>query len=293
MKDSATKLQHLVSDIVTWKKGEQRAPHKPLMLLLAIGSIQRGEQRLQSFEAVEPALVRAMELFGPAGRVPTPQYPFWRLQHDDLWEVEADGPMTLRKSSDDPTKRALIKGRARAGFLTNYFELLRADRNLQALVVHQILDAHFPASIHEDLLAFFGLSVGEPRTADHVSAREFRTSVLSAYQFQCAVSRFSARLGTAVLGVESAHICWPQAGGLNAVVNGVALSTLHRKLFHLGVFTIDSDYRVVVSPRATGEAPFTETMKRFHGQKISLPAGAQDNPSKKCLAWHASEVFRG
>ena len=293
MNDPAAKLQGLISKIVTWKKGEKRAPHKPLMLLLAIGNLQRSGKRLQPFAEVVNPMTHAMETFGPASRVPTPQYPFWRLKNDELWDFEADGPLRIRKSSDDPTKTALIEKGARAGFLPVYDDLLRRDKALQARVIHQILDAHFPPSIHEDIVAYFGLYLGEPETADHVSSHKFRKDVLDAYQSRCAVSRFSVNLGTAVLGVEPAHVCWPQAGGLNAVVNGIALSTLHRKLFHLGVFTIDSDYRVVVSPHATGELGFSGMLERFHGQKILLPSHGKDHPSKKCLAWHASEVFRG
>jgi putative restriction endonuclease len=292
MIDLAAKLQHLISKIVTWKKGEKRAPHKPLLLLLALGNLQRGGKRLQPFAEIVDPLTRAMEIFGPAGRVPTPQYPFWRLKNDELWDFEADGSLRIRKSSDDPTKSALIEKRARAGFLAVYHDLLRRDKTLQARIIHQILDAHFPPSIHEDIAAYFGLSVGEPETADHVSTQQFRNDILAAYHSRCAVTHFFVNLGSEALGVEPAHICWPQAGGLNAVANGIALSTLHRKLFHLGVFTIDFDYRVVVSPHASGELGFSGMLERFHGQKILLPTRVKDLPSKRCLEWHASEVFR-
>jgi hypothetical protein len=49
------------------------------------------------------------------------------------------------------------------------------------------------------------------------------------------------------VGVEAAHIFWPQSGGNDEVSNGLAMSTLHRKLFHLGLFSIDLDYKVVVA----------------------------------------------
>ena len=70
MNDPAAKLQGLISKIVTWKKREKRAPHKPLMLLLAIGNLQRSGKRLQPFAEVVNPMTHAMETFGPASRVP-------------------------------------------------------------------------------------------------------------------------------------------------------------------------------------------------------------------------------
>ena len=42
--------------IKTWKRGDQRAPHKPLLILLALGRIQRREDRLVPFQDVEQPL---------------------------------------------------------------------------------------------------------------------------------------------------------------------------------------------------------------------------------------------
>jgi putative restriction endonuclease len=294
-------LQKLIASIVTWKREEQRAPHKPLMLLLAIANVQTGGQRLQPFTEVEPKLTRAMELFGPAGRVPTPQYPFCRLLNDKLqkedpagmWELQADGKMDVRQGSNDPKKEELIAKRARAGFVEGYFNLLRSDRALRSRLIHQILDAHFPPSIHEDLLAFFNLSLGGPPQEDPIPAGDFRQQVLKAYGWQCAVSHFSLSFGRTTLGVEPALIRWPQAGGTHSVTNAISLTTLHRKLFHLGAFTIDPEYRVCISPNATGEAPPPGMLSQFHGTRIRLPSDPEDYPDKQSLAWHQAEVYRG
>jgi putative restriction endonuclease len=286
-------LDERIANVLTWKRGEKRAPHKPLLLLLAIGNIQRGGKRLQYFEEVEPKLTRALELFGPAGRVATPQYPFWRLQHDGLWDVESDGPMALRKSSDDPTKRALIERRARAGFRSDHFDSLRDNKSMQARLIHQLLDAHFPSSVHEDIIAFFNLEIDVPEAKDNEPAGTWRQRVLKAYGWKCAVTQFAVGFQRAIFGVEPSFIRWPQAGGNSAVSNAVALTTLHRKLFHLGVFTIDTKYRIRVSRRASEECVPPGMISQFDGTQIGLPSNRADQPDKACLEWHASEVFRG
>lgn len=286
-------LEKKIENLLTWKKGEKRAPHKPLLLLLTIGNIQRRGERLQLFADVQAVLSRALELFGPAGRIATPQYPFWRLQHDGLWEVVSDGPMVIRKSSDDPTKRALIEKRARAGFHLEYFDLIRDNKAVQSRLIHQLLDAHFPPSIHEDIVAFFDLEIDVPKAEESSRAGDFRERVLTAYGWRCAVTKFTVNFQGAVFGVEPSVIRWLQAAGGTSVRNAIALTTLHRKLFHLGAFTVDDKYRVRVSSRATAEGLPPNILHRFDRKPIRLPLREEDWPDKESLAWHASEVFRG
>lgn len=43
---SSTSLQHAIENITIWRKGEQRAPHKPLLLLYVLSQYQRGHVRM-------------------------------------------------------------------------------------------------------------------------------------------------------------------------------------------------------------------------------------------------------
>jgi len=47
-----------------YRKGNQRAPHKPLYLLYNIASLQKGLPRLQLFEDIQPTLNEALCRFG-------------------------------------------------------------------------------------------------------------------------------------------------------------------------------------------------------------------------------------
>lgn len=285
-------LEERFGNLSTWKRGDKRAPHKPLLLLLAISNVQRGGKRLMLFEEVEPKLTRALELFGPAGRVATPQYPFWRLQNDGVWQVESDGPMAVRRGSDDPAKSALLAKRARAGFLSTDFDSLLRNKPLQSRLIHQLLDAHFPSSVHEDIIAFFDLDINVPEAMEKESAGIWRQRVLKAYGWKCAVTQFAVGYQRAIFGVEPTFIRWPQAGGNSKVSNALALTTLHRKLFHLGVFMIDAKYRIRISRHASEECLPPGLLSQFDGKQIGLPPNAVDQPDKACLEWHAEEVFR-
>lgn len=69
-----------------------RAPHKPLLLLYALGRFQRDGDGELRYSAVEGDLKRLLDEYGPPNRT-TPAYPFHHLVSDGVWEVRTDrGP---------------------------------------------------------------------------------------------------------------------------------------------------------------------------------------------------------
>jgi putative restriction endonuclease len=281
-----------IERIVIYRKGKERAPHKPLYLLLCIASLQQGLPRLQAFRAIEPKLKEALLRFGLSTTSVSPQYPFWRLKNDGLAVVEPEGPYEIRKQSADPTKSSLLKLGAEGGLTNGYYDLLAGNLNLQTLAVHRLLEGHFPRSIHDELIDFFGLRMSGAHEDDANTESTFRAEVLSAYNNTCAVSGYSLGFRDRYPGLEAAHICWPQSGGNDEISNGIAMTTLHRKLFHLGLFGIDDDFKVIASPQirnlsAAGSAMVTS------GRLVSLPERNQHRPNLETLRWHRKWVFRG
>jgi putative restriction endonuclease len=99
-----------------WKRGAERAPHKPLLILLSLGRLAHGEGRLISFEEIEPQLRELLQEFGPTRKSYHPEFPFWYLQSDGVWEVSNPENLSMRKGSSNPTAAELRRKRARAGF---------------------------------------------------------------------------------------------------------------------------------------------------------------------------------
>ena len=64
------------------------APHKPLLVLYALGRWQRGLKEV-TFREAEPAPDRPAREFGPPRKSDHPEQPFWRLQRDGVWAVHA------------------------------------------------------------------------------------------------------------------------------------------------------------------------------------------------------------
>jgi putative restriction endonuclease len=162
---------------------------------------------------------------------------------------------------------------------------------LQSVVVHQILEEHFPRSIHDDLIRFFNLRIAGMRSEDLKTEGEFRATVLAAYGNRCAISGYGIEFLGQLPGLEAAHICWPQAGGNDDVSNGIAMNSLATKLFHLGLFGIDNQFRVVVSDSAR-EFRSSGFLAQIRGNLVRVPNEAESKPDPEALKWHLTWVFK-
>ena len=63
-------LMQRFQSLNVWKRGEKRAPHKPLLALWAIGRCVRKEPRLASYELVDQELAALLRRFGPDREAP-------------------------------------------------------------------------------------------------------------------------------------------------------------------------------------------------------------------------------
>jgi putative restriction endonuclease len=228
-----------IDDVATWKRGGQRAPHKPLLLLLALGRLQSGCREV-AFKECRPLLTRLLREFGPSRRTHHPEYPFWRLQADGLWVVSSTGTLPRRASNTDPTAQALLRANAVGAFPREIEALLGHTPGLFVRAAEQLLEKHFADSLHSDIRNAVGLSIEHGDVPSRRRDPAFRRDVLCAYRYACAVCGFSLRLEDTTIGLDAAHIKWRQAYGPDTATNGLALCAIHHKLFDLGAFTLVS-----------------------------------------------------
>lgn len=57
-------LLQQIESLNVWRRSDQRAPHKPLLLLYALGRLQQGQRRL-SYAEVDEKLRALPDTFGP------------------------------------------------------------------------------------------------------------------------------------------------------------------------------------------------------------------------------------
>jgi putative restriction endonuclease len=286
-------LKQIFTHITVWKRGAERAPHKPLLLLYALGKCQRGESRAIPYAEVDPALQRLLRTFGPPRKSYHSEYPFWRLQQDGIWELHGAEHIIPRQSNNDAKKSELMRYEVSGGFPAPIYTVLRDHPRMLVKIASDLLERNFPESIHEDIADAVGLNLQVETITRATRDPHFRVRILTVYGYTCAICGFDVRLGETALGVEAAHIKWYQAGGPSIETNGLALCILHHKHFDRGAFTIALNRQVQVSEYAHGATGFTEWLLAYHGKPIRPPQSPQYLPKEEYLHWHMQQVFRG
>lgn len=277
------------------RSGERRAPHKPLLLLLAIANLQR-DHEWNSFAEIEDKLRRLLKQFGPPTKRQQPELPYWHLQSDGLWELnKQDLP---RQKGGFPTLAGL---RATDGRIPAHVaETLKADPDLLRSVIELILDSHFPESLHAEIVDQIGLDVPEiTSTAEPILyARRrrdpsFRDNVLRAYEHRCAVTGFRVALAGSYFGCEAAHVQWHAYNGPDSIDNGIALEPTMHKLFDAGAWTLTDDRRVLVSSELTGSDDTTGRLRAVHGKTIHAPLDGNRPVAEEYIRWHREPDLGG
>lgn len=225
-------LQSLIQNITVWKRGAQRAPHKPLLLLYALARSLRNRDRFIPYMEIDEKLRQLLIDFGPTRKSYHPEYPFWRLQNDGIWKLK-DAKNVRTISSGDPRRSDLMAQNVSGGLTKDTFDLVAANPETTSEIAAAILEANFPASIHEDILQAVGLDLEFKTPEKRKRDPNFRDRIIRAYEYQSAVCGFNVRVGNTLVVLEDAHIKWQQAGGPNVEENGIALCALHHKLFML------------------------------------------------------------
>ena len=274
-----------------WTRRGERAPHKPLLVLLALGKLGTGTGRLLLFEDVVAPLTKLLMEFGPSRSSYHPEYPFQRLQRDGIWEVSELSRLRRRKSNADVLKSELVRVHACGGFPKDIYETLKRHPEVVRGLAQEILVAHFPDSLHDGIAGEVGLNLhGRERSPERDPA--FRAGVLAAWGHQCTFCGFSVRLDNTDLALEAAHIRWVQAGGPDGINNGLACCSVHHRAFDRGAMSITDDMTILVSAHLHGHGRLEEQFVSLARQPMQGLTRSDAKPNREHLAWHRRQVFR-
>ncbi|KFG74457.1 phosphorothioated DNA-binding restriction endonuclease [Streptomyces mutabilis] len=283
-----------IAKLRQWTRSGARAPHKPLLLLYALGRFQDDADGSLRYTAVEQDLQRLLTEYGPPNKT-TPAYPFHHLVSDGVWEVRTD------RGSASPGSgiRDLRETGATGQLAPDLRAALRREPDLLGRMARLLLDLHFPPSLHRELCEADSLEL-ELAEAEQLSAirrqrdRRMRELVLTAYEYRCAFCGYDGRIAAMPVGLEAAHVRWWAFGGPDDIENGLCLCSLHHVLFDKGVLGLGDDQRILVSQRFVGHSPAArDHVIALAGRPLIGPQPGARPVAAVHYDWHARQVFHG
>ena len=294
-------------NIQQWARGSRRAPHKPLLLLVALARIQHEDEQFVSFADIDDPLANLLHVYGPPSKVSRPKThePFSRLTGDSLWELRTQSGCVI-DSTVNFGRRQLINDGIVGGFPDEIFQLLVSDTQLVQNAIRFLLESNWPNSMHESILESIGIeseSMEDSNELQTITRKprdpNFRRIILTAYERTCAVCEFDLRLNDSLLDLQAAHIKWHAAGGPDSINNGIALCGFHHNAFDRGAIGLKPlgvsriGYQVVVSNELSGSSPAKNWLLNFNGKEMRTPQSVDDLPDSEFVDWHTDQVFHG
>jgi putative restriction endonuclease len=279
-----------------YQQDGKRAPHKPLLVLLALARLEETGTSAVSWSTAENQLADLISEFGPpsrTGRAQSAAYPFTRLRRDDIWLIDADVP-------DDnltPLREQHVTGRLES----RLEDALRTKPSLVRAAARRLVESHFPMTIAPDVLTAVGLDpeavLASAPPADELAERRRRSSawpqlIIAAWDRQCAFCGYDGQLAGSVVGIEAAHVRWFNLGGPDDQDNGMALCSLHHKLFDRGALGLDHNHRIQVSTLFSARTDSAKRIYDLHERQLR-PRRGTSLPAAEHVAWHNRQVFKG
>jgi putative restriction endonuclease len=272
-----------------------RAPHKPLLVLLALGQLASSGSSVMPWSVVQERLGGLLAEFGTAASngASSAAYPFTRLRSDGVWQLSRDVP----NDSLGPLNEEPIDGH----FTSEIEQELSMSSETLNAVARVLVENQFPLTIAPDVLTAVGLDpdvvFGSPAamvTATQGRKRDasWRRQIVADWDRSCAFCGYDGALHGAPVGIEAAHIRWFNFGGPDDLDNGLALCSLHHKLLDRGAIGLRDPGTIFVSDAFSAVGEVGRSVYELHGRELR-PRPGTVLPAEEHVLWHRREVFKG
>mgnify|MGYP000985326851 CR=1 FL=1 len=269
---------------------EGLALKKPLLLLLLISMLEKGELRENRvrFSSIEARLKELILEFGGrrARHGPKPEQPFSHLD-EKLWHIL---PLAREGRRETLPVSVLRDPGVYAEFPEWVYDVLCTPSG-RARVAEFLLASFWPPdTVANDIRSALG--IGQPVV---VVRRDpaFVVAVLENYRYRCAFCGFDALLNRLPYGLDAGHIRWFSQQGPDSLDNGLALCKLHHWALDRGVMTVQADSgRIQVSRSFQARDPVSiGLIEQLDGKSLAEPRDCR--PAGAHLTWQGENVFLG
>ncbi|HEV7351254.1 HNH endonuclease [Telluribacter sp.] len=303
---------------------KEMAPHKPILLLSVI---QAYENKILTSNQIpiSPELTNLFRsnwnLFVTTNHTPGFALPFFHLKNEkgNWWELVANpgcemwvqnGKLSSFSSLSaavayaqiDPKLAHLLQNEVtrqvlRQVLLSTYFpgramETARADTHLDELKREMLEES--PSEYRAKLKSL--KTRLDPETYQiEIYARNtlFRREITRIYDDTCCITGVRVAAHYSFSMVDACHIVPFYKTYNNHPTNGIALCPNLHRAFDKGAISIDTKYRVMVSPTFVENEKSTYSLKSVAGKQIELPKEERYLPDPEALDWHRNSIFKG
>lgn len=283
-------LINILEGLVTWRKGDQIAPHKPLLILFALSKyINEGQSELH-YSNIHESFGDLLEQYTNSKKQ-TPFNPFYRLykQTPELWHSETAKFLKEKEINH----KALLNMNMLAGLHPQIIELIQSEPKVIQSMIEILLPKICGDSVQDDILNQLDLSTSIYTSTKNKRDPNFRNMIIQNWEGRCAVCGLSLRIQNQPTILEAAHIKWHAHGGPDTSDNGILLCNLHHKLFDLGAYCLREN-EVHISNKIFASDPGYETwLGQFHKKEIQQPQEEAFYPNPEYTWWHERNVFKG
>lgn len=292
--------EHWLRRLVSLNKARGNAPHKPLLLLVFLEVVAKGEFSGGVWQ-LTPEVAYRFDTFFEVVRYrrtarPDIRMPFHHLGTQGFWS-----PLT---ATGEPSAHRSLTVAARPA---PDFYAACCDSEFRSLARQVLISSHFEPAERNALYHLIGIPVPEDdqtgRTAFFAAAHDaeeigrsarFRLDIVSAYRYTCALTGYRVTTISSGAIVDAAHIHQFADSRNNDPANGIALCKNAHWMFDVGLWSIDDNYRVLIASEAFSESsPHQRPLMEMHGEKLLLPSDESLFPSRTHLAWHRKNKFQG
>jgi putative restriction endonuclease len=295
-----------------------RAPHKPLLLLAVIDLIAQGSIKTNFIECTSD-LGELFNIYWTRVMPPDQRsniiLPFYHLKTDKFWHIIPNPGMAAILAA---TRQ--IRG---VGHLKEIVLGVKLDDDLYKLLCHEksrnmlrtvLIERYFAPELRASLVEqgiinkeAFEYSQALLEKSRHQRVQEdsdsdkytpavrdqaFRRVIVSMYDHRCAVCGIRMMTADCHTVVDAAHIMPWSLTHNDTVQNGMALCRLCHWTFDEGLITVSGSFAVLVSKQLSASNNIPSHMMTLSGRSIIGPSEQTLWPAMDSLHWHHQNIFR-
>ncbi|HEX8460614.1 MAG TPA: HNH endonuclease [Segetibacter sp.] len=297
--------------VATYKNS--KAPHKPILLLSIIQSIEQNELTTNKIyitaNLVAPFKDNWHHFVTNQNFTANFSLPFYHLQSEKFWFLKTlPGREIALTTSHSIKSFSHLKEVVDYAFFDESLFGFLLDIKTRDVLKQTLLSTYFKVyslevRYHLSLVAGIKTEILNEDPAvyktkansfdeEEVFIRDgvFKKVVPQIYNYTCCISGMRIIASSEVQMIDACHIIPFSESHDDTISNGISLCPNLHRAFNRGLISVNGNYQVIVST-AFAESSVDYSIKQYEGKRLSLPKDQAHFPSLGNLNWHLLNTF--